>query len=154
MSKDRYYCEACGWYFSKPVEIEYVDNEWAECCPNCESPSGWYERDDWEGKKDYLPVFEAMTRVMINTFKKKNHDYGNSFEEHGVVGVMLRMHDKFKRFLSVSEKGINLVNDEGLDDTLLDLAIYSVMALILRPAFKDTDDSKWIDHVLKGNAPS
>lgn len=102
---------------------------------------------------DYVQRFEEITRKMLDVFRKKNHDYGNSFADHGVVGVMLRMHDKFKRFLSVSEKGINLVNDETLDDTLLDLANYSVMALLLRSNCKKCGDD-WIDHVMKGNVPS
>jgi len=81
---------------------------------------------------DYVPRFEEITNKMLDIFKKKNHDYGAAFADLGVVGVMTRMHDKFKRFLSVSKKQISLVNDESLNDTLLDLANYSVMALMLR----------------------
>ena len=35
------------------------------------------------------------------------------------------------RLLSITKNGINLVNDEGIRDTLLDLHNYSAMALML-----------------------
>ena len=47
------------------------------------------------------------------------------------AGVLVRMSDKIKRFMSVSEKGISLVNNESLRDTLIDLHNYSAMAIML-----------------------
>lgn len=64
-------------------------------------------------------------------FIKKNQDYGDAFADSGPVGVLVRIGDKLRRFQSVSNSGINLVNDEKLEDTLLDLHNYAAMALML-----------------------
>lgn len=78
--------------------------------------------------------FENIAKIMIETFTKKNHDYGNSFEqsldEEGLAAARIRMGDKWNRFKTLS-KGISAqVNDESLRDTLLDLSVYSIMTLI------------------------
>ena len=67
----------------------------------------------------------------LELFKRKNADYGDAFAKYGLVGVLIRMEDKLQRLVSVSNKGINLVSDEGLKDTLIDLHNYSAMALML-----------------------
>ena len=66
-----------------------------------------------------------------NLFIKKNTDYGDAFKEYGTVGILVRMGDKIKRFQNISNKGINLINDEGLRDTLIDLHNYTAMAILL-----------------------
>ena len=67
----------------------------------------------------------------LELFKRKNADYGDAFARYGLVGVLIRMEDKLQRLVSVTNKGINLVSDEGLKDTLIDLHNYSAMALML-----------------------
>lgn len=64
-------------------------------------------------------------------FTKKNIDYGDAFAKYGVIGVLMRIEDKIQRSLSITKNGINLVNDESIRDTLLDLHNYAAMALIL-----------------------
>jgi hypothetical protein len=41
------------------------------------------------------------------------------------------MEDKLQRAMSITKNGVNLINDEGIRDTLLDLHNYSAMALML-----------------------
>tara|TARA_B110000263_G_C15191301_1_gene456159 strand:+ start:453 stop:863 length:411 start_codon:yes stop_codon:yes gene_type:complete len=67
----------------------------------------------------------------LELFTKKNKDYGDSFAKHGTIGVLIRMSDKIDRCLNISKNGVNLVNDEGLRDTLIDLHNYSAMAIML-----------------------
>ena len=43
----------------------------------------------------------------------------------------MRIEDKIQRALTISNTGVNLVDDEGLKDTLLDLHNYAAMALML-----------------------
>ena len=81
---------------------------------------------------NYSQFLKNLFDELVDVFERKNADYGNSFEEHGQVGVMIRMHDKFKRFLNISDKQIQLVNDESLDDTLKDLIVYAGLLLALR----------------------
>lgn len=67
----------------------------------------------------------------FNLFVKKNADYGDAFAKYGTIGVLMRIEDKIQRALSISKSGIQLVNDERLEDTLLDLHNYAAMALML-----------------------
>ena len=64
-------------------------------------------------------------------YEKKNHDYGNSFGETykdlGIISAVTRISDKFNRLKTLAKGENNLVNDESLEDTLLDLANYAIM---------------------------
>jgi hypothetical protein len=68
----------------------------------------------------------------LELFEKKNADYGDAFAKYGLIGVLMRIEDKIQRCLSITKNGIELVNDEGLEDTLLDLHNYSAMGLMLK----------------------
>ena len=77
---------------------------------------------------------EQMKEVQANAlelFRKKNSDYGDAFAKFGVIGVLMRIEDKIQRSLTITNNGVNLVNDEGIKDTLLDLHNYAAMALML-----------------------
>lgn len=67
----------------------------------------------------------------LEVFARKNADYGDAFATFGLIGVLVRIEDKIKRALSISNTGVTLVNDEGLQDTLLDLHNYAAMAVML-----------------------
>jgi len=67
----------------------------------------------------------------LELFKKKNADYGDAFAKYGTIGVLMRIEDKIQRSISITKNGINLVNDESLKDTLIDLHNYAAMALML-----------------------
>lgn len=67
----------------------------------------------------------------LELFTKKNADYGDAFAKYGVIGVLMRIQDKLQRAVSITKNGVNLVNDEGIQDTLLDLHNYAAMALML-----------------------
>ena len=64
-------------------------------------------------------------------FTKKNKDYGDAFAQYGVIGVLMRISDKLQRSISITKSGINLVKDEKIRDTLIDLHNYAAMALML-----------------------
>ena len=77
---------------------------------------------------------EQMTAIQqeaLELFKRKNADYGDAFAKYGTIGVLMRIEDKIQRALSITKSGVNLVQDEGLQDTLLDLHNYAAMALML-----------------------
>jgi hypothetical protein len=67
----------------------------------------------------------------LELFTRKNADYGDAFAKYGVVGVLMRIEDKIQRALSITKNGVNLVNDEKIRDTLLDLHNYAGMAVFL-----------------------
>ena len=74
---------------------------------------------------------ESIQTTARELFKKKNVDYGDAFAEFGLIGVLVRIEDKIKRSLSISKSKIQLIDDEKLEDTLLDLHNYAAMALML-----------------------
>ena len=67
----------------------------------------------------------------LDLFTRKNADYGDAFAKYGVIGVLMRIEDKIQRSLSITKNGVNLISDEGIKDTLLDLHNYAAMALML-----------------------
>jgi hypothetical protein len=74
---------------------------------------------------------KAVQSDALKLFAKKNADYGDAFAEFGVIGVLMRIEDKIKRSLSITKNGVNLVKDESIRDTLLDLHNYAAMAIML-----------------------
>ena len=85
---------------------------------------------EYKSTEELTKVFNEATTSMVETFAKKNHDYGNSFfeslDKRGLVAALVRMEDKMNRLDSLSEREAK-VTDESLIDTLLDLANYSIM---------------------------
>ena len=67
----------------------------------------------------------------LELFKRKNEDYGDAFAKYGVIGVLMRIEDKIQRSMSITTNGVNLVNDESIRDTLIDLHNYAAMAIML-----------------------
>lgn len=82
-------------------------------------------------ENDRVSHLEVIQKEGKELFRRKNQDYGDAFADYGVVGVLVRMGDKIRRFQSINSKGIQVVNDEGLRDTLIDLHNYAAMAIML-----------------------
>lgn len=59
---------------------------------------------------------------------RKNTDYGDSHREFGVIGVIVRMFDKFHRWETLSRQTA-LVKSENINDTLNDMFNYCVLAI-------------------------
>ena len=74
---------------------------------------------------------EKVQTEARNLFAKKNADYGDAFADYGTIGVLVRIGDKIKRLQNIDKKGITLINDETLRDTLIDLHNYAAMAIML-----------------------
>ena len=78
--------------------------------------------------------FEEITNQMTEIFYKKNKDYGDSFssslDEFGLVAGIVRINDKINRIKQIYKINEIEVTEEKLEDTLLDLANYSLMTLL------------------------
>lgn len=76
--------------------------------------------------------FSNKAKECIELYAKKNHDYGNSFEKGcndiGQAYALGRLYDKMNRLVNVS-RSESEVKDESVEDTLKDLACYSLMYL-------------------------
>lgn len=85
--------------------------------------------------KNKSEMFSNITKDMLETYKSKNKDYGDSFgvsvQKYGLIAALTRMSDKFNRLENlIITRSKGEVKDESLEDTLLDLASYCIMTAI------------------------
>lgn len=93
--------------------------------------------DDLEGDPRFFGLLEEMALL----HSRKGADYGDdgdrlanvrSSQEFGVpnwVGVMIRANDKMRRIRTFAKHGS--LKNESVEDSLIDLAAYALIALIL-----------------------
>lgn len=78
-------------------------------------------------------AFRDITNGMYDTFKAKNHDYGNSFSELfaecGMTYAYGHLSEKLKRVKSLMSDEAK-VKDESMRDSLLDLANYAILTIM------------------------
>jgi hypothetical protein len=84
-------------------------------------------------------VFHEVVDKMLEVYLAKNRDYGNSFDrildEISIMGekpelvFYIRAMDKLNRIMTLAGGKEPAVKDEKIQDTVLDLANYSVMFL-------------------------
>lgn len=78
-------------------------------------------------------AFRNITNGMYDTFKAKNHDYGNSFSELfaecGMTYAYGHMAEKLKRVKSLMSDEAK-VKGESMRDSLLDLANYAILTIM------------------------
>lgn len=81
--------------------------------------------------------FDDVLKLMSDTHKAKNSDYGNSFRLSAqllnrpiIEGLLHRMSDKLSRVCQITQKGGAAVKSESVQDTLLDLSVYSILAYL------------------------
>jgi len=101
-------------------------------------------RDTDEEKRYGHPEFYRLLDQMAVLHSRKNHDYAGTSdplknlragERIGIdpfTGVMVRLQDKWSRLESFMTSDKLLVKDESVEDTLMDNAVYSLLAIILR----------------------
>ena len=70
-----------------------------------------------------------------NLYIAKNHDYGDSvhdtYEKYGLTSFLVRMEDKLNRVRTLDKNSDDIqVPTEKIEDTLLDLANYAILAVL------------------------
>lgn len=94
-------------------------------------------------------MHKKLCKHLTETYIKKNHDYGDAFgksiEEHGLMAGVVRMEDKFNRLKHIIKTNEVLVGDEKLEDTLLDLANYTIMMAIELQSQKEPKHEQQIE---------
>jgi hypothetical protein len=90
------------------------------------------------------PEFKALLDEMLAIHDRKNHDYATDEDPYanfrvcemmGVSpfkGIIIRLCDKFSRITGFAQKETLKVKDESIEDTLLDMANYCLLAILLR----------------------
>lgn len=78
-------------------------------------------------------TYDDLLAKMKDIHDRKNKDYGNSahdtYVKYGLVSYLTRMDDKMNRITSLWKNDSQLVDDEKIEDTLIDLANYAIMAV-------------------------
>ena len=74
----------------------------------------------------------AITIIENNhtLFENKNNDYGNSFTDFGIIGIIVRLNDKINRILNLTKKSKIRKVDEKIEDTINDLYNYCMIGLM------------------------
>jgi hypothetical protein len=94
------------------------------------------------------PMFYELLKKMGEIHDAKNHDYSEGAkdpfsnfrmsENFGIPawkGCLVRISDKYSRITQLSTKEAK-VKDESIEDTLIDLANYALICIILRRELK------------------
>jgi hypothetical protein len=76
----------------------------------------------------------SVLHDLVEQFKAKNVDYGDSMgvqcrDWGDITPIIIRMGDKMNRAKSLVKNKECLVSDESIEDTLVDLITYGLMAL-------------------------
>lgn len=81
---------------------------------------------------DRSNLHEQICEELTDLYRKKNHDYGDSFhltfEKWGLPMAAIRLGDKLSRFETLIRAESQV--DESIRDTLIDLANYAIMTVI------------------------
>lgn len=77
---------------------------------------------------------EEIVLGLNEIYRAKNNDYGDSFgksfEKYGVTAALVRMEDKWNRLNALTNGTQQMVGNESIKDTLLDLANYCIMTVM------------------------
>ena len=74
---------------------------------------------------------ETIMTNNVTLFEKKNADYGNSFVDFALIGIIVRLNDKINRILNlVGVPASNMLVDEKIEDTINDLYNYCIIGLM------------------------
>lgn len=76
----------------------------------------------------------AVCNELNALFAHKNADYGDAFHtsflDEGLAMARIRLGDKLARFKNLSRSNVQMVSDESIRDTLIDLANYAIMTVM------------------------
>ncbi|MFA5136760.1 MAG: nucleotide modification associated domain-containing protein [Patescibacteria group bacterium] len=82
--------------------------------------------------KDLESAFEEVCQEMEEIFVKKYKDYGKgNILDTKELGIAFRISDKLNRLKHLLSNGKNPDN-ESLDDSWIDIAVYAVIAMMYR----------------------
>lgn len=81
---------------------------------------------------DKIKRHQELLDYIHGLYLSKNADYGDSvhdtYNKYGITSFLVRMEDKLNRVRTLTAK--DALVDEKIEDTLLDLANYAILAVI------------------------
>lgn len=115
--------------YSTPIDKRYAEQKLKEVCDSEVRPIRKRE------ETDTITLHKQICEQMTSTYIRKNNDYGNAFanlRNEIPNAILVRLYDKYSRLKTLMSGEKQMVNDESIDDTLLDLANYCILELIER----------------------
>ncbi|SDG61680.1 protein of unknown function [Thermoanaerobacter thermohydrosulfuricus] len=77
-------------------------------------------------------LYEEIVKELYDIYKRKNHDYGDSFsivyKKFGLQSAVIRLWDKLLRLETLLNAEAQV--DESIEDTLKDIANYAILTLM------------------------
>ena len=118
-------------------KINNITHDWLHC--KLEMPL--YD-NNFEHSNEDCKAFKAITDKMSDTYKRKNHDYGNAFSEmYDELGINYgygKIREKVNRIKTLKDNDAQVAN-EPLEDALLDCANYCILTLMEYQKRKEHD---------------
>lgn len=149
VKNDRVYCDVCD-VTSERVDLDILQEkgiypEYAEKMMDEWKDSIGVDNLNWsestfnsivigeQSKNTDADRFKDITDKMSDTYKRKNHDYGNAFSEmYDELGINYgygKIREKVNRIKTLKDNEAQVAN-EPLEDALLDCANYCILTLI------------------------
>ena len=98
-----------------------------------------------------MKTFREVATEQIDTFEKKNADYGDAAEslyrEHGMTYFIIMLKQKLLRIESLCKQ--QSVNFESLEDSFRDMSNYALMAAMRCPDKKEPVQQAVTVHIPK-----
>lgn len=116
-----------------PEYAEKLMDEWKDCIIGdnldwSKLPLKWKQNERTDAVR-----FKDITDKMSDTYKRKNHDYGNAFSEmYDELGINYgygKIREKVNRIKTLKDNEAQVAN-EPLEDALLDCANYCILTLM------------------------
>lgn len=149
VKNDRVYCDVCD-VTSVRVDLDILQEkgmypEYAEKLIDEWKDSIGVDNLNWselpfnsivmgeQSKNTDADRFKEITDKMSDTYKRKNHDYGNAFSEmYDELGINYgygKIREKVNRIKTLKDNEAQVAN-EPLEDALLDCANYCILTLM------------------------
>ena len=125
--ENEYLCAVCNCNFTVKELNLLTEEETEELMPKT--------------KNQRNPAFHSLLERIADLHDSKNHDYGEDGDAlsnlrgcsrmglHPTQGIAVRLQDKMSRIETFFSKG--KLKNESLKDSFLDMAIYSLLAIVI-----------------------
>lgn len=116
-----------------PEYAEKLMDEWKDCIIGDNLDWSKLPLKGKQNERTDADRFKDITDKMSDTYKRKNHDYGNAFSEmYDELGINYgygKIREKVNRIKTLKDNEAQVAN-EPLEDALLDCANYCILTLM------------------------
>lgn len=116
-----------------PEYAEKLMDEWKDCIIGDNLDWSKLPLKGKQNERTDAVRFKDITDKMSDTYKRKNHDYGNAFSEmYDELGINYgygKIREKVNRIKTLKDNEAQVAN-EPLEDALLDCANYCILTLM------------------------